>query len=122
MRTLSSDKKTRLYADERDADNGNASHRYCIQYDRKEEYDEFPSVSTQVLYFQTGPVTEAGPNGVTNEILLTIVADRLEGFQTGPFANDFNKTALEHIHEALKALEARTADRIARGVEGTNQV
>lgn len=58
-------------------------------------------------------------NGVDNESLLAIVADRLRGFQSGGFRNDFNERALEHIEKAIGELENRTADRKARGVEGT---
>jgi hypothetical protein len=55
--------------------------------------------------------------GVTNEALLAIVIDRLEGFQAGPFACSENFTALTNAQAALEALQARTRDRLARGVE-----
>lgn len=67
------------------------------------------------LPFQSGP----GPaNGLTNEALLAIVADRLEGFNSGPFACGDNETALGHVREALKWLHSRTKERRVRGVEG----
>ena len=56
--------------------------------------------------------------GVTNEALLAIVIDRLEGFQAGEFANEFNKAALPYCRAALGTLKARTRDRMDRGVEG----
>ena len=68
--------------------------------------------------FQNGPIKEAGLNGVTQEVLLAIVIDRLRCFQAGPFACRNNGDAWEHIAKGLDLLQARTRDRIARGVEG----
>jgi hypothetical protein len=56
--------------------------------------------------------------GVTNELLLAIVADRLAGFQRGPFASNFNADALIHIDEAMKCLKQRTQLRLLHGTEG----
>ena len=56
-------------------------------------------------------------NGVTNEALLAIVIDRLEGFQDGPFACDENEAALNSLRNALVYLQERTRGRMARGVE-----
>ena len=56
-------------------------------------------------------------NGVTNEVLLAIVIDRLEGFQSGPFACDGNQKALDACRASLEALHERTRERLARGVE-----
>jgi len=46
--------------------------------------------------------------GVTNEALLAIVIDRLEGFQAGPFPCEENADALTMLNIALDALKART--------------
>jgi hypothetical protein len=70
------------------------------------------------ILFQNGPINEHGVNGVTQEVLLAIVADRLECFQAGPFASDYNAKALEHVKAAQESLLQRTRDRMARGVEG----
>lgn len=56
--------------------------------------------------------------GVTNEALLAIVIDRLEGFQAGPFACTENAAALDHARICLGELQERTRGRIRRGVEG----
>lgn len=72
-----------------------------------------------VLRFQKGPVTEAGVNGITNEVLLAILVDRLRGFQDGPFKCRENALALTKLEEAQHWLYARTRARMARGVEGT---
>lgn len=73
-----------------------------------------------IIRFQNGPIKEAGVNGVTQEALLAIIADRLRSFQAGPFSCRENAVALTHIETAQMWLQKRTRDRLARGVEGTN--
>jgi hypothetical protein len=63
-----------------------------------------------------------GVNGITNEVLLAIVADRLRGFQSSPYACQENAEALECTEAALRRLHDRTRAREARGVEGTHTV
>lgn len=78
------------------------------------------SFSRLCLVFQNGNPNDpaVGANGITHEVLLAILADRLRGFQSGPFAHERNAKALEHIEAAMAELNARTAERIERGVEG----
>jgi len=71
--------------------------------------------------FQNGPIKENGINGLQNEDLLSIVIDRLAGFQSGEFACVPNWMALQHLTRALEFLSQRTKDRQERNVEGTNQ-
>ncbi len=73
------------------------------------------------LPFQNGPTAD-GINGITNEVLLAIVEDRLMGFQLGKFANQRNQDALHHIRNAQESLKTRTQERVERGVEGTHTV
>ncbi len=73
------------------------------------------------ILFQNGPIKEFGVNGVTQEVFLAIVIDRLRSFQAGPFASEHSAMALGHCEVALAALQNRTKERIARGVEGTHQ-
>jgi hypothetical protein len=73
------------------------------------------------LPFQHGPIKEVGVNGLTNEVLLAIVVDRLEFFQRGQFACEENADALGYVKLAGEALEARTKRRTDQGVEGTLQ-
>lgn len=73
---------------------------------------------TDLILFQNGPIPESGINGVTQEILLAIVIDRLRAFQAGPFANGYNEAALDYVEKGLQMLKNRTLDRLARGVEG----
>ncbi len=75
-----------------------------------------------VILFQNGPINEAGVNGLTHEVLLAIVADRLRSFQKGPFSCKANACALTHIEEAMHWLQQRTIERMRRGVEGTHTV
>jgi len=74
----------------------------------------------QGILFQNGPINEKGVNGITQEVLLAIVADRLRSFQAGPFACRENALALTKIEEAMHWLQQRTIARMRRGVEGTN--
>lgn len=74
------------------------------------------------ILFQNGPVAAAGVNGVTHEVLLAVLIDRLEGFQSGPYAHPHNADALTSLRSALASLQQRTRDRLHRGVEGTHVV
>jgi hypothetical protein len=92
---------------------GGACHEYEIR---------LPDGSGLRLAFQNGPIAETGVNGITHEVLLAILMDRLEGFQSGPFRSDYNENALYHLMQAQTILQARTKERMARGVEGTHQL
>lgn len=93
----------------------NANHRYSVLLN---------GVETIAINFQDGPVQADGNgvNGLTHEVLLAIVADRLRGFQEGPYACQENADALVHISHAIDRLHDRTKARMARGVEGTHTV
>jgi hypothetical protein len=80
------------------------------------------NIAFQHIVFQNGPIKEVGVNGVTHEALLAILIDRLRSFQAGPYACLENRTALDHLLGALSDLQSRIRKRIARNVEGTNQV
>ena len=108
---------------------GGANHRYEITgFDPRSnasagELKDIPGhYNGLVLLFQNGPIPEAGVNGVTQEALLAIVADRLRSFQAGPYACRENALALTKIEEAQHWLHSRTRARMARGVEGTHKV
>ena len=91
---------------------GGASHEYHAVHGGP----EIPSLA--IIKFQNGPIGEYGVNGVTQEILLAIVIDRLRSFQAGPFSSRENALALTKCEEALHWLQQRTLDRMRRGVEG----
>ena len=73
------------------------------------------------LSFQNGPIKEAGVNGITHEVLLAVLIDRMRSFQDGDYACRENAIALTKLEEALMWLNKRTQGREARGVEGTHE-
>lgn len=93
---------------------GGACHDYrVIGNERQREYTR--------LEFQNGPINEVGVNGITHEVLLAVLIDRLECFQAGPFACGENALALTKMQEAQMWLLHRTRARMDRGVEGTHK-
>jgi hypothetical protein len=106
---------------------GGANHRYEIT---GFETGTNPSLAPDgpepkskiVILFQNGTIPENGTNGITQETLLAIVADRLRSFQSGPFSCKENACALTKIEEAQHWLQQRTIARMRRGVEGTHTV
>lgn len=99
---------------------GGACHKYLISGgdERKMSIADFVHCE---IRFQCGPIKEASVNGISNEALLAIVEDRLLGFQSGQYACRENALALTKLQEAMMWLQKRTRDRVARGVEGTNE-
>ena len=86
------------------------------------EYDvTLPDGRTTRISFQNGPIADSGVNGLTQEVLIAICVDRLRGFQSGQFACRENALALTKLEEAQHWLHHRTQQRMARGVEGTNE-
>lgn len=92
---------------------GGASHSYQVS---------LPTGNATFIDFQNGPIAESGVNGLTQEVLLAIVADRLRSFQAGPYNCRENALALTKIEEAQHWLHSRTLARIVQGVEGTHTV
>ena len=94
-----------------------------------------------LIHWQDGPLVdpETGerkePNGAFVETVLRIAIDRMRFYQgeasgelpdgTATFNDKFkcreNALAITHMEEALHWLNHRTANREARGVEGTHQ-
>lgn len=71
------------------------------------------------MHFQDGVPSEVGVNGITNEMLIAIMIDRLERFNAGPHRCRENSLVITKLEEALHWLEHRTTERQDRGVEGT---
>lgn len=92
---------------------GNACHKYLLAV---------PGGEPCLIAFQNGPIGEVGTNGITQEALLAVIEDRLEGFQSGPYACEENAQALLKVKEAQQWLHHRTMRRLQRGVEGTHTV
>jgi hypothetical protein len=94
---------------------GGANHSYYV-------YPTAGNASGVRIDFQKGPLSETSyPNGLTQEVLLSIVEERLKGFQSGQCACRENAVALTKVQEAMMWLKRRTEERVARGVEGTHQ-
>lgn len=104
---------------------GGASHVYYIasvaDSQGTPESDDFEASVLMEVQFQQGPRKEKSSiPGCLDVDLLEIVRDRLKGFQSGEFANEYNAKALQAVEEALNSLNQRIEDRINRGVLGTN--
>ncbi len=93
---------------------GNGRHFYAV-------YGVGDNKLLANIQFQNGPIFEHGVNGITNEILLEIVADRLRDFQRGPYPCPENESALQNVNAALDHLYTRTRNRQLRGVEGLSK-
>ena len=91
----------------------NANHEYVVTDLDARTYAE--------IRFQKGPIKENGVNGCHNEDLIAIVLDRLYSLNQGDFKCRENSIAITKLEEAMMWLNKRTADRKARGVEGTSQ-
>ena len=113
-----------------DPGQGGANHSYQISvpYAPGATDEEHEIVE---INFQNGPVQEVGVNGISNESLLSVLIDRIRGFQycrnaagdfcqnaPGKFACRENAIALSHLEDALMWLQKRTRARMTRGVEG----
>lgn len=103
---------------------GGAHHLYLVSGFNPTEAakDIATDCASIIINFQDGPIAEAGVNGITQEVLLAIVQDRLECFQAGPYACGDNELALNYVRKAQEVLQRRTKARMARGVEGTHKV
>lgn len=79
------------------------------------------------IVWQNGPLAVDGerkePNGAFVESVLSACIGRMKFYQTasgGKFACRENALAITHMQEALHWMNDRTAQREARGVEGTH--
>lgn len=91
---------------------GGASFKYEVTVRSHGEWARHAAVK-----FQSGPLdATSGPNGLTNEVLLAVVLDRLRGFQQGPFACRENALAITNLEQTLHWLGSRSRDRNLRGV------
>jgi hypothetical protein len=100
---------------------GGACHKYMVTLpDWQRDPDGANAKGVWNIDFQNGPINEAGVNGLTHEVLLAILIDRMRSFQAGQYACRENAIALTKMEEAQQWLQARTKGRMARGVEGTH--
>jgi len=107
-----------IHHDDRDPDNGNASHHYFCKLEKTIIADGVVAD----IHFQHGPRDEPGSiAGVTDAVLLAIVLDRYRGFQSGPYACRENALVITKIEEALHWMKHRADARARRGVLGKNE-
>lgn len=105
------------------SNHNNVEHHYYV-------YENVPNNSVSGycethyadISFQCGPIKEKGVNGCHLTDILAICIDQLEQFQSTKFACRENAIAKTKLEEAMMWLNKRTADRIARNVEGTDEV
>lgn len=91
------------------------AHEYLVTAPQGEKLSGIAPIA-----FQSGPVKEAGVNGLTNEALLAILIDRTEQLNKLYPCRE-NSIAITKMQEALMWFEKRTADRLKRGVEGQSK-
>ena len=76
------------------------------------------------IRWQDGPLgrgaTRRPPNGAFVEGVIEAAVDRLQFYNESKFRCRENSIAITHLEEALHWLEARTAERERRDVEGTH--
>lgn len=107
----------RILADETGP--GGASHLYRVILDKG--VMEPKEVAT--IQFQEGPRNVEGSTpGITEAVLYSILMDRLQAFQAGPYPHPENAKQLQSLHEAMSSTKRRADERARRGVLGTNQV
>lgn len=88
---------------------------------RRTQYEvTLPGQAPLMLKFQDGEV-DKGVNGLTNEVLLVILLDRVRAEQAGPFRSQENQMTLASLENAGLWFKRRATERKARGVEGTHK-
>jgi len=113
---IGSDNFTEIFAKDKPGQ-GNACHEYIVKVKDNDPVNKLLMPCVKVS-FQNGPIKESGINGCHNEDLISIVLDRLHGFQSGDFFCRENDIAITKLEESLHWLNHRTQKRIERGVEG----
>jgi len=74
------------------------------------------------IAWQRGPLNEAGRNGAFLIEVPAACKFQLEHYQSGRFACPENAAALEHLNEAIDALDSRRSRRAQEGKFGTTEV
>ena len=78
------------------------------------------------IVWQDGPLGRGPdrlpPNGAFVETVIAAALDRIKFYNDTEFRCRENSLAITHLEEALHWLQHRTAEREARGVEGTHEV
>lgn len=72
------------------------------------------------LAFQSGPIGEFGVNGITNELLIEVLMDRIHKLHAIMPCRE-NLLVEKNLGDALFWLKERTRKRREQGVEGTGK-
>ncbi len=96
---------------------------FSIESEDKDSYiiwfnDEGQQSLAAILDFQSGPIPASGVNGITNEVLIEVLIDRI-GRLNNLLPCMENANAIACMQQALGWLNFRTSRRLAEGVEGT---
>lgn len=86
---------------------------YEFEENKFEEKDDYIDIK-----FQDGTVNENGVNGCQIEDVITVLVERLKGFQNGNHPCMENEIAIIKLEEAKIWLEERTRRRVEQNVEG----
>lgn len=92
---------------------GGAHHEYLIRTKDKAG----ATVAELTLKYQHGPIAN-GVNGILDEALLAVVADRLKAFSEGEFRSRETSLAYTNVQQALLWMQERQRERASRGVQG----
>ena len=92
----------------------------CHTYEL-DNFDPQPGeAGQQLIHFYRMDPDGTKTNGTTNEEVIRCLLHRLNVLNDGKFFCRENSLAITRLEEALLWLERRTANRVARGVEGTH--
>lgn len=92
--------------------------KYVLYNFKKDPADE--NIHQAVDFYEMGENGECSQPGTTLEEMLRVSIERLS-YLNGKFPCRENSIAITKMQEALMWLNQRTADRVARGVEGKHQ-
>ncbi len=74
------------------------------------------------IQFQKGPrLNPESTPGMTEAAVLAVLVDRLQGFQSGPYACRENAIQLTKLEETMHWTKHRADERARRGVLGKNE-
>lgn len=81
----------------------------------------FAEIAPGMVLFklQDGPIKEVGKNGCQIDVIIEYIIHKLKMFDAALSCFE-TRQAISKLEEAVAWLNARTKNRIERGVEGTN--
>ena len=98
---------------------GNPSGGYCEGIGLSIVWQDGPLQVPETMEY---PAHRRDPNGAFVETVIAAAKQRIEYYQESQFASSYNEKAIMYLGLALNELNARTAERESRGVEGSHQI